>query len=192
MSSSNAGSQQAIISVQLVGRDDLDYMADALSDVVTVERRPYFILEGAAEPAEAVKIAIALVPLATPVLKEVGRVIFDRILGRAIDLFSRTPGKKHIFTQDFKVNRERGVIEGKLSMSSDNINLMREAIATGREQYDKALDLMEAETGPADHYIVYGVEFDEASASFRIRRKDVTDARLTVYDDDDGTWEEAS
>ncbi len=176
----------------LVGRADLDFMADALSEIVTVDRRPYYLLEGAAGIEEVVKIVVTLVPFSTPTLKEVGRVLFDRILGRAIDVFSRSPGKKHVFTDEFKVDREKGIAEGKLTMSSDNIELMKEALKTGKAKYEKALDLMEADDGPSDHYIVYGVELDETSASFKIRRKDVTAAHLTEYDEVDGTWKDVS
>jgi hypothetical protein len=192
MSSPTRGDKQATISVRLIESNDLDAIAESLSEVVTVERRPYFILEAAAGPSEVVEIVITLVPLSIPILKEVGRVVFDRILVKAIDIFSKTPGKEHVFKQEFKVDRKRGVIEGSLSMSSSNIDLMKKSLTAGRDQYNRALDLMEVEVEPEDHYIIYGIELDEASASFKVRRKDVTMGKLTEYNDTEEKGKESS
>lgn len=182
MSSQSGLAEQARISVKLIGSKDLDYIAEPLTKVINVSKRPYFIFEAQADPTLIQTIAITILPHSIPVLKEVGRVVFDELLGRALEVFEKMPGKEHLFTQDFKVDRKAGTIDGRISMRSDNVDLMRKTLKLGREQYEKALELMSNDSGPDNHFIVYGIELDESSVGFRIRRKDVTTSELKECD----------
>lgn len=180
---------QVRIAVRLVGSKDLDYIAEPLAEVVSVDKRYAVLLEAQVETAIAQTIVVTLLPHSIPLLKEVETVLFDHVLGRVLDVFARMPGRKHIFTHEFKVDRTNGIVDGKLLMSSENVELMREAIKTGKEEFDKALELMQNDPAPPSHYVVYGIEFDEGSVSFKIRRKDVTAGELTEYDEENGTWQ---
>jgi hypothetical protein len=180
--------EQVKISAKLIGSADLDHIAEPLTQIAEVEKQYYYIFEAAIEQTVVQTIAITILPHSIPLLKEVGRVVFDQVLGRVLDVFARMPGQKHVFYQDFKVDRQKGVIDGRLLMESKDLDLMRKALRTGSQQFEKALQLMENDLGPADHQIVYGVEFDEATVRFKIRRKDVTAADLKEYDEDNDTW----